>query len=264
MQEHEPIPREIKRRVERDGLLEDISCEFMMLVVEDPVATRREGRPVHVEKPYASIRQFGYSKTKFVVRAGEAYQFLSDGFNNSGIFSAAQIWPEEYRLFSEATSEDAVLGTRIEEFAGIGRARAADLRAFGVKSVEQLAELTDNAVGKLGHDGESLRERARAWLTESKGLATLDEQADIIREMREEIAKLKAKNVAMATATAEENVQPVDDVEAAARAQFASWDDPALRAYISDKGGRCGPRSKRESLVDEATRLAVEIVKRAA
>lgn len=70
---------------------------------------------------------------------------------------------EHYRLFKERLDQDTVQGTPLLEWSPIGRSQAEELAFFHVKTVEQLATMSDTQVSKfMGLIG--LREQAKLWL----------------------------------------------------------------------------------------------------
>lgn len=58
-------------------------------------------------------------------------------------------------------------GTPLTEIPAIGKAHALTMKAAGIHTVEQLAELPDQALEAVGLGGRDLREKARAFLSKA-------------------------------------------------------------------------------------------------
>lgn len=248
-----PMPHDVRARAVADKAFDDIGCSFRLETVLDQKATRKEGRKIHRVVAMARLQQMTKDRTKFDILALEPYQPLVAGASDPPQrYSAAQIWWDQWRAFVEANGEDQVIGTRIEDFPPISVAKAADLRALGIKSVEQLAALNDNKLGALGMQGEQLKRQAQAYLDASKGVALLSERDSYIQELEAKLALLTQGGVSAPP--------PPDEVapEADPRvlATFEGWEDDAVRAYMADHGGKPDGRWSSERLRAEAAALA--------
>ena len=72
----------------------------------------------------------------------------------------------------------------------IPRERLAGLKAADIRTVEELAELPDRSLQRLGADGRALQKAAQAYLQEHDATAKL---ADDLKETQDELAALKAQ-----------------------------------------------------------------------
>lgn len=78
----------------------------------------------------------------------------------------------------KANAEDMSLaGTPLKEWSEISRSKAAELKAAGITSVETLAALSDNQLHRIGPDGRTWRDKAVAYLANSKDDAYATELA---------------------------------------------------------------------------------------
>lgn len=86
-------------------------------------------------------------------------------------------WPREYKAFKE--NQDAPLdGTPIEQLPGITAARVEELRFSHVRTVEALADLGDEHLGRVvSMGGFSLRDQAKRWLETAAGGAPMEKLA---------------------------------------------------------------------------------------
>ena len=104
-------------------------------------------------------------------------------------------WPKQYDAF-KANKEAPVEGTPIDEWPVITRLRAAELKTFHIFTVEQLAEVSDANLTKIGMDARDLQRKAVSFLESSKNFAQHDELArikDDCEQKDDEIARLKAR-----------------------------------------------------------------------
>lgn len=76
-------------------------------------------------------------------------------------------YADQYRAF-KAGQEAPLSGTPLEEWPILNRAMIAELKHLQIRTVEELANLSDLAVQHIGMGGTVLRERARAWLDEAQ------------------------------------------------------------------------------------------------
>jgi hypothetical protein len=117
-------------------------------------------------------------------------------------------WPREYAAF-KAGIEAPLEGTPITEWPAINKAQVQTLQYLNVRTVESLAELTDEQVMKIGAGGMTLRGKAQAWLKvrdDSKAtlgaVARADKLERELAAVREQLAALSAKKTKPAEAAA--------------------------------------------------------------
>lgn len=98
---------------------------------------------------------------------------------------------KQYQAFKTLGTEDAqISGTRLKDWPYMSRAQCEELNYLGMKTVEQLAEVRDDIVGKVP-GLQTLKANAKVWLAKSKSTA---ESAAITRQLNEQaqqIADLK-------------------------------------------------------------------------
>ena len=99
-------------------------------------------------------------------------------------------WPEAYRAF-RAGQEPALAGTPLEEWPVLNKAMVAELKHLQIRTVEELAGLSDIAVQHIGMGGQVLRERARVWLDDAQHEALTNRYLHENDQLRGEIAALK-------------------------------------------------------------------------
>ncbi|MAS09920.1 hypothetical protein [Salinisphaera sp.] len=142
--------------------------QFYMRAVEAKAQSRIEGRPIYVDKPYVKILIPGQKNSvpDRPVRPDDKHR-----------------WPQQWSRFEQ--SREQVQGTPIEEWPYLGQARVAELRALNIRTVEQIAELPDGSVTKLGPDGRDLVERAKNHLQGDD---------ETIKALRSELEQLESEH----------------------------------------------------------------------
>ncbi len=105
-----------------------------------------------------------------------------------------QRWPVQYRLFKEGL-EQVADGMPIKEWPPLTPAQVKTLESLNIRTVEQLAGLSDTALTTVGMGGRQLRDKAAAWLQNAADGKPLAE-ALAAREQVE--AKLQAQDAQIA------------------------------------------------------------------
>lgn len=111
-------------------------------------------------------------------------------------------WPVQYAKWKQGL-EIATDGVPLEKWSLIGPAEVETFKFFKVRTVEQLAELSDTQVQNLGRGAVKLRKEAIAYLAQAKGNAGISkavadnerleiENARLKRELQDALARLAA------------------------------------------------------------------------
>ena len=135
--------------------------------------SRTEGRPFFEECDYIEIRQPGNkdSVIKRPVRESDKNRF-----------------PRHWQAYQNRMSDDEILqGTPLTEWPAMTRSQVEELRFLNIRTVEQLAEVSDsNTQGFMGLS--LLKKKAAAYLDAAKETALAEAYASV----KEENASLKA------------------------------------------------------------------------
>ncbi len=167
--------------------------KFFFKPMLDKEKSAQEQRAVYKDRLYISITIPGSREaTVRVAHAGDLERF-----------------PEHYARFKNRVEEPQE-GTPLKEWPMITRSMAEELSFLNVKTVEQLAGMTDTHAGKL-MSGYQLKQDAKNWLertkkdvSESKLQKELSERDETIAKMQaqiEELMKAKPKTKAKAKKT---------------------------------------------------------------
>ena len=155
---------------------EQLLVKFFIKARENKTKSLKEGRSIFEDVEYVDIRVAG-SRNGHVCRAAR------DGDKRR--------FPKHYEAFKQRT-EMPVEGTPLVEWAIVTRSQAEELAFFNVKTVEQLAAMSDTQAQKF-MGMHSLRRKAKDWLTEAKENAPALKLAEELRVRDEQFAELQAK-----------------------------------------------------------------------
>jgi hypothetical protein len=124
--------------------------KFYYKSVQDQAATRAEGRPIFREKTYIDIKVPGQ-------RDGAARPATADDKSR---------FQRHYDAF-KARIELPVDGTPLAEWPLITGSTVEEMSFMNIKTVEQLADLSDNLAGKF-MGAQNFKAKAKAWLERAK------------------------------------------------------------------------------------------------
>jgi hypothetical protein len=182
-----------------DGPARATRAEFYADAERDGFASVKAGRDIFREVDFVKIFIPG-SGTILVERVNDGH---------------VERWPELYQAF-KAGKEAPLSGTPLNEWALLKRPQIAELNYRNIRTVEDLAELSDLAVQNLGMGGQMLRVRARAYLddAEREAMSTkLVAENDTLRmrisTLETQVDALGAQLVQMTRAQEFERTRPI-------------------------------------------------------
>lgn len=100
-------------------------------------------------------------------------------------------YPQEWASYKEG-KEHRISGTPIELLPGIDTGRIASLKSLYIYSVEQLAELSDIGMQKVGMGANELKTKAQAFLRQPKPSAEAEELKARVAELEALVRELSA------------------------------------------------------------------------
>lgn len=92
-------------------------------------------------------------------------------------------YPNAYAAF-KAGRAPLVVGTPIEQLPGMGPSQALELKVLGIRVMEDMANLDDSGLQRVGHGGRELQKQCKAFLARTTGENI---------ELKAENAKLKTE-----------------------------------------------------------------------
>lgn len=204
---------------------------FQRLPIENRAESEREGRPIFNEKEMVTIRIPGDPQLTW---DGE----VTDEHRNR--------WPDQYAAFKRG-EQRAASGTPIEQWPSpfMTTSRVAELKAIGILSVEELANLQDGLLGKLGIGGREQRDAARVYLEAAKDGAATNAMAIEIARLKEMVEKLQHVSVPV-----EAPQTLANPLEAQQERNIDDCSNDELKQFIKERTGE-GVRGQpsRETLV---------------
>lgn len=150
--------------------------KFYLKSTPDAAKSAAEGRPMFKEVEYVDIKIPG-SRTGGACRPARQKDL--------------ERFPRHYAAFKNRIEEPND-GTPLAEWPAISRSQADELAFFNVKTVEQLAEMSDTNAGQfMGMN--ALREKAKAWLAKAAEGAPALALAAVVAEKDAQIAMLSER-----------------------------------------------------------------------
>ena len=133
-----------------------LMVRFFLHPRENAVKSKEAGRPIFEEVPYVSIKQPGQKDSEVVAPVREKHKSR---------------FPRHWAMFEAKKDQEYVSGTLLEEWPGVTRSIAEELKHFNIRTVEQLAGMSDaNAQNMMGING--LKQKANDWLESSDNQAS--------------------------------------------------------------------------------------------
>lgn len=163
--------------------------------------TAQEGRPIYKDREYVEILQPG-NKDSIVQRPATVQD--------------KQRFQVQYQAFKN-NEQEVLKGTPLEQWGGLTRSQVEELRFFNVRTVEQLADMTDgNAQGFMGIN--QLRQRAQEFL----GRQSTEKRDEEMEALRQQNAQMQAAITELQAAAGKKEPvasQETPDLDAGAKAE---------------------------------------------
>lgn len=147
--------------------------EFYLEGVHQVAESEKEGRPIFKDVEFVRIIPIGDNKTVLARQAS-----VQD----------KQKFADEYAVFSKGVG-GAFKGTPLTQWPSMLPAQIKLLNHFNVYTVDQLAELDDQAIGRIGPGTRELHEKARAFILKAAGNADSERFASENLALKEELAR---------------------------------------------------------------------------
>ena len=156
---------------ERDTIIP----RFYMNPVRNNFESEKQGREVWEEVAYVEMFVPGDKNATPCERVKQAHK---------------ERWPRQWDAF-EKSIEAPEDGTPLSEWAAVGRAQVIELNSVHIRTVEQLAALSDTQLAKaVPMGGHALRQRAQAWLAQAEQGAPLAQANQRIQTLEDQIRVL--------------------------------------------------------------------------
>jgi len=180
---------------------EKLLVEIYLRSVQHPAKTEEAGHPVFEDVPFIKIQVPGDPTTLIDTKLRDHHK---------------RRFARHWAHFQQYQNAAPVIGTPLAEWAVVSRSQADNLRVSGVMTVEQLAELTDAQIQRIGMGGEQLRRKAQTWLKQATDSAGVMASAGRMSELEENNKLLQAQVAElMAAMNAPRRGRPPKEQEAA-------------------------------------------------
>lgn len=160
-----------------------VRVRFYMDALKNKTKSKEAGRPIFDDVEFVE---------KFVV--GDKTSIVQRPATDLDRRQHAQ----EYALFKQGDAEQ-VSGTPLKELPGVTKSQLEELVYVKVRTVEQLASISDGNLQQMGMGYRSLRDRAKDWLAAAQGhaptaalRAELEQRDKQIAAMQSQLEELKA------------------------------------------------------------------------
>jgi hypothetical protein len=150
--------------------------EFFMESVELRYESEKAGRPIFKEMPFIRIQHPGDRLNILEVKADDHYK---------------QKYNRQWREF-EAGLAGEVIGTPLSQWPQVTKSQCKEAEYFGIRTVENLAEVNDAALQRIGIGWMELRKKARDYLAAAAGNAPISALQAENEKLKQEFEALKA------------------------------------------------------------------------
>lgn len=159
---------------------------FETRAVEDRTKSIEEGHYVAKDAVYAIITPAG-TKDRIEKLAEDWLHDLADAVKQDRF--PAQ-WLDAYESAFKAWCENRAIpefGVPITDWPALSPAQVRMLQDIGLRTVEHVAEATEEAVGRMGMGGRALKSKAQAYLDASSDAGKVSAELDAMRQRLQEL-----------------------------------------------------------------------------
>ena len=165
-----------------------VRAKFYVDSVHDKKASAEQGRPIYKDVEFVELQVIG-DRTSLVQRPAEDKD--------------RKRFPQEYALFKQGDAEQ-LTGTPLKQWPVLSKSQALELEYFNIRTVEQLAALSDGNAALVGPILK-LRGQAKDYLDQARGLAPATKLREELAAKDKRIASLEARLAALEEAATKPN-----------------------------------------------------------
>lgn len=148
--------------------------------VKDLLVVSPAGRPIFVDREY--IRK--------VVPGDRSIEVVRPVRQED-----IEAYRSQYNRWKSGQAQ-ATSGTPLEQWPGVTRSQVKELAYFNVRTVEQLAAVSDANLSNIG-SYTALRKKAQDWIATARGAAPIEEARAEAKRFKEELAEMKRQMAEM-------------------------------------------------------------------
>jgi hypothetical protein len=157
-------------------------AQFYIEGVHMLAASEKAGRPIFEDREFVKIIPIGDNKTVVTKAVNDEIR---------------QRFPEEYAVFKKGV-EQTFSGTPLHQWPAILPAQIKLFNHFNVYTVDQMAELDDIAMSKIGPGTRDMVQKAKAFLAKAANTAEAQKFAVENERLKEELARQQETIAALA------------------------------------------------------------------
>lgn len=163
--------------------------------VKNNFLSEKHGRPIFDTGRFAEIITPGSTESvpEVMLERIFAEEYSLGGERVTEKTEYATRFKAQYEAYLKQNGDQAIDGLPINAWPLIDAGTAATLRAQGIATVEQLAAISDGALGNLGIGGRELREKAKAFVTARQFGIPVAEQAAETESVRRDLDVITAE-----------------------------------------------------------------------
>ncbi len=154
--------------------------EFEIRPVEDRTQSELQGHVVYRDEIFAIVTPAG-TRDRLEKVAEEWIRNLEEGVRQERIPAE---WPRAFRhkleTFKES-GETPLDGTPLNTMTTLTPAQVRNCLNANIRTVEDLAAATEEAIGRMGMGGRDLKQKAKAWLDAASGKGKTAEELNKLR-----------------------------------------------------------------------------------
>ena len=151
---------------------------FHMRPVEIPFKSKEIGRPFYEDREFVEIITPGNSRSMPCEPVNDQHKLR---------------WPNQYAAFKAGQEEAPLEGTPLEEMPGLSPSIVLNLKGVHIKTVEQLAGVSDAEMQNMGLGGRELRTKAKRFLEAASSIAPVQAAEARAERAEAENAHLKTQ-----------------------------------------------------------------------
>lgn len=169
-------------------MAENLLVRFWMDAYENPAKSKEAGRKVYDTVPWCEWRVPGESDTN----GGPVHLLAREGPRRDPKVR----FPEAWAAFERDNASEGLVGTPLKFVPWVERGDVENLAHAGVKTLEQLASITDGNLSNVP-GGLGLRQKARDFIKVAEDAAPVERLSEELAKRDSEIAELKSQMAAL-------------------------------------------------------------------
>ena len=167
-----------------------MQISFFSKPVEDKAASAEAGRPIFKEVEMCKVWLDRFTESHYPAHEPTVTYVAEESRDDTRTW--AQRYPNEYRAFKEQLLPSEI-GTPVEQWPLLGQAKVSELKALGIDTVEQIANMGHRNREILGPGAAQLMEQAKAYIDAALEAAPANKAAAEIADLKRELEALRAE-----------------------------------------------------------------------